>query len=81
MDIVRTPRIVFLTCDDGNLANDDECSRCTIDDGFSCSESDTCSPSTCSEVWGDGKKIGNNFKTKWLRLLRTNPAPADLLRD
>ena len=41
-------------CDDGNSIDNDGCSSCAIDDGYSCLESDTCSPSSWSEVCGDG---------------------------
>jgi len=47
-------------CDDGNDIEDDGCSSsCTVEHGYSCAESDACSPSTCSKDCGDGKRGGN----------------------
>jgi len=47
-------------CDDGNTANNDRCSStCTVEGGYACAESSTCSSSTSSEVCGDGKLVGD----------------------
>jgi len=45
--------------DDGNTVDGDGCSStCTIEGGYTCIELDTCIPSTCKEVFGNGKHVG-----------------------
>jgi len=50
-------KVATEACDDGNLVDNDGCSKtCTIESGWTCSGTNR---STCTPVCGDGKKLGN----------------------
>jgi len=46
-------------CDDGGLVNGDGCSStCQVETGFKCSGGTSSSKDTCTEICGDGLKMG-----------------------
>ena len=49
-------------CDDNNTNPGDGCtSTCTIEIGFNCTNNTAMTLSTCTEIWGDGLKVGDEF--------------------
>jgi cysteine-rich repeat protein len=47
-------------CDDGNNKSGDGCTNCRVDKGWTCSGGDANNPDTCTEICGDGLKLGGN---------------------
>ena len=49
-------------CDDNNTDPGDGCSStCTIEAGFNCTNNTAMTLTTCTEIWGDGLKVGNEI--------------------